>query len=174
MSYAMLRDALDTGGIWSIARGLARQEAKYKAHLMACDQPRRGDMDGRGSRSEAALAEFTVFFLQTCLDQIAFMERLVQPDKLRERIRLWAEEEMRTGGLPAKADSVLEAILYRGELQRGDVPGIVGTGERQARRIVSALQAVGVVVSDSSRAPLRIAFPASLAVRWMPGLFPDA
>src|SRR5690606_21003164 len=49
MSYAMLRDALETGGIWSIARGLARQESKYKAHLAACDDERRGDLDGRGT-----------------------------------------------------------------------------------------------------------------------------
>ena len=174
LSYAMLREALDTGGIWSIARGLARQELRYKQHLVACDQPRRGDMDGRGSRSESALAEFTEFFLQTCIDQVDFMEQLVQPGKLRERIRLWAEEEIRTDGLPPKAGNVLEAILYRGELPRGDVPGIVGTGERQARRIVSALQNAGVITSESTRAPLRIAFPASLAGRWMPGLFPEA
>ena len=30
----------------------------------------------------------------------------------------------------------------------------------------------GVLVSESSRAPLRLAFPAALASRWMPGLFP--
>lgn len=35
MSYAMLQGTLDTGGIWSIARGLARNEAKYKSHLAA-------------------------------------------------------------------------------------------------------------------------------------------
>jgi len=29
------------------------------------------------------------------------------------------------------------------------------------------------LVSESSRAPLRLAFPAALASRWMPGLFPD-
>ena len=173
MSYAMLREALDTGGIWSIARGLARQETRYKQHLIACDQPRQGDMDGRGSRSESALAEFTEFFLQTCLDQVTFMEELVQPDKLRARIRLWAEEEIRTDSLPPKADNVLDAVLYRGELPRGDVPGIVGTGERQARRIVSALQDAGVITSESTRAPLHIAFPATLAGRWMPGLFPE-
>ncbi len=28
MSYAMLRDSLDTGGIWSVARGLAMQDAR--------------------------------------------------------------------------------------------------------------------------------------------------
>lgn len=174
MSYAMLRETLDTGGIWSIARGLARQESKYKQHLIACDQPRRGDTDGRGSRSESALAEFTEFFLQTCIDQVDFMEKLVQPDKLRERIRLWCEEEIRTDSLPPKAGNVLEAILYRGELPRSEVPRIVGTGERQARRIVSALQAAGVITSESTRTPLRIAFPASLAGRLMPGLFPEA
>lgn len=174
MSCAMLRDALDTGGIWSIARGLARQEARYKQHLMACDQPRRGDLDGRGSRSEAALAEFTAFFLNTCIDQVAFMEQLVQPNRLRERIRMWVEEEIRTDGLPPQSGNVLDAILYRGELPRGEVATIVGTGDRQARRIVSALLKVGVLQSKSTRAPLRIAFPARLAGRWLPGLFPEA
>ncbi len=61
----------------------------------------------------------------------------------------------------------------RGELPRGDVASVVGTGDRQARRVVSALVGYGVLVSDSTRAPLRLAFPATLASRWMPGLFPD-
>jgi len=174
MSHAMLRDALDTGGIWSIARGLARQESRYKDHLADCDQPRRGDLDGRGSRSEAALADFTRFFLQACIDQVTFMERLVQPDKLRERIRLWVEEEVRTDALPPQAGNVLEAVRYRGELPRGEVASVVATGERQARRIVAALHDAGVLQSDSTRAPLRMAFPAKLAGRWMPGLFPEA
>jgi hypothetical protein len=30
-----------------------------------------------------------------------------------------------------------------------------------------------VLVSKSSRAPLRLAFPAILATRWMPGLFAE-
>jgi hypothetical protein len=68
---------------------------------------------------------------------------------------------------------VLEAVLYRGELPRGDAAAIVGTGERQARRVVSALIEQGVLISESTRAPLCLAFPAALAVRWMPGLFPE-
>jgi Fic family protein len=174
MSYAMLKDALDTGGIWSIARGLARQEGEYKRHLAACDQPRQGDLDGRGSRSEKALAGFTAFFLQTCIDQVTFMEKLVQPEKLRARIQLWADEEIHTGSLPPQTGNVLDAVLFRGELPRGEVPGIIGTGDRQARRIVAALQDYGVITSESTRAPLKITFPASLAGRWMPGLFPEA
>ena len=173
MSHAVLLDALDTGGLWSVARGLARSVAAYKGHLMACDQPRRNDLDGRGNLSEEALSAFTTFFLDTCLDQVRFMEDLVQPDRLRTRVLLWAEEETRSGLLPANAGQILEAVLYRGEVPRGDAADIVGTGDRQARRVVSALVDRGVLTSESSRAPLRIAFPATLAARWMPGLFPE-
>ncbi len=173
MSHATLLEALDTGAVWSIARGLARNVGAYKGHLAECDLPRRNDLDGRGNLSEEALAEFTHFFLRTCLDQVIFMERLMQPDQLRTRILLWAEEQIRLDKLPQKSGAILEAVLYRGELPRGDAANIVGTGERQARRVVSALLEQGVLTSESTRASLRLAFPATLASRWMPGLFPE-
>jgi len=173
MSHAMLLDRLDTGGVWSVARGLGRTAERYKQHLAACDLPRRNDLDGRGALSEEELASFTAYFLQTCLDQVDFMTKLVEPDRLRARIHQWVGEEAALGTLPTKAANVLDAVLYRGELPRSEVEAIVGTGERQARRIVATLADAGVLVSESSRAPLRIAFPAVLASRWMPGLFPD-
>jgi Fic family protein len=173
MSHAVLLDTLDTGAVWSVARGLARNVQEYKQLLANCDQTRRNDLDGRGTLSEEALAEFTRFFLAACIDQVTFMEGLVQPNRLRTRILLWAEEEIRLGKLPPKSGSILEAVLYRGELPRGDADAVVGTGERQARRIVSALVNRGVLASESPRAPLRLTFPATLAQRWMPGLFPE-
>ena len=173
MSHAMLLNTLDTGAVWSVARGLARNVDAYKGHLAACDQPRRNDLDGRGNLSEEALAAFTDFFLRTCIDQVTFMEELMQPDRLRTRILLWAEEEIRLGTLPPKSGNILEAVLYRGELPRADAAGAVGAGERHARRIVAALVERGVLAADGARAPLRLVFPATLAARWMPGLFPE-
>ena len=173
MSHAQFLGALDTGAVWSVARGLARNVQEYKTLLANCDEPRRHGLDGRGALSEEALGEFTQFFLKICIDQVTFMENLVQPDRLRARILLWAEEEIRIGELPPRSGGILEAILYRGELPRGDAETVLGTGERQARRVVSALLEKGVLVSGSQRAPLRLAFPATLASRWMPGLFPD-
>jgi Fic family protein len=173
MSHAALNEALDTGAVWSISRGLARNVDAYKGHLAACDMARRNDLDGRGTLSEEALAEFTEFFLRTCLDQVTFMEGLVQPDRLRTLILLWAEEEIRLGTLPPKSAMILDALLYRGELRRGDIAGILAVGERQARRIAAALAERGVTASDSTRAPIRLAFPAALVSRWLPGLFPE-
>jgi Fic family protein len=101
------------------------------------------------------------------------MERLMQPHELRTRILLWTEEEIRLDKLLPRSSAILEAMLYRGELARAETAGIVGTSERQARRVVSALLERGVLVSESTRAPLRLTFPAALASRWMPGLFPE-
>ncbi|MGB1025191.1 MAG: Fic family protein, partial [Rhodospirillaceae bacterium] len=173
MSYAALKSALETGGLWSIARGLARKDTRYKSHLIACDQTRRNDLDGRGHLSEECLAAFSEFFLKTCIDQVDFMDSLMQPNQLRMRILSWAAEEIRSGGLPGQSATVLEAILYRGTLPRAEVSTLLGTGDRQARRITAALLDRKVLASKTSKAPLRLTFPAAYASHWMPGLFPD-
>jgi Fic family protein len=173
MSYGALLDRLDTGGIWSIARGLARRQQEYKQHLIECDGRRRGDLDGRGTLSEEALGSFTMFFLQICLDQVAFMRSLVRPDLLRTRVLLWAQEETNLGNLPPRTAAVLESLLLLGELPRSAVQSILNSSPATARRIISALTEQGVLVSDSTRAPVKLAFPAILASRWLPGLFPE-
>jgi Fic family protein len=173
MSHAMMLELLDTGAIWSVARGLARRVNQYKALLSNCDLPRRNDLDGRGNLSEETLVEWTQFFLRVCIDQVDFMESLVQPGGLRARILLWSEEETRLGHLPPKSGAVLEAVLYRGELPRGEVATVIGASDRQGRRIVAALLKKGVLTSVSPYAPVRLVFPAALASRWMPGLFPE-
>ena len=173
MSYSMLIDALDTGGIWSIARGLARHETNYNALLTACDLPRRNDLDGRGHLGVEALAEFPRFFLETCIDQVKFMEALVTPDRLRSRIFAWATEEIRAKNLPPHSAAILERMLYQGELARHEIASMFDVTPRQARRYVEPLTELGVLVSDTIRAPCHLAFPATLAPQWMPGLFPE-
>jgi Fic family protein len=173
MSYATLLDTLDTGGVWSIARGLARTVETYKGHLAACDTPRRGDLDGRGHLSEEALAEFTRYFLETCIDQVRFMEELVEPARLRLRIGRWVAEEVALAGLHEKSTALIDAILYRGEIPRGEVPALLGVSERTANRVVAGLTDREVLTSQTPKAPLRIRFPAKFASSWMPGLFPE-
>jgi len=174
ISYAMLRTALDTCGLWSVARGLARNTQVYKNHLTACDMQRRNDLDGRGNLSEEALVEFTRFFLDTCLDQIEFMEGVMRPKELRARIMAWADDEVRLKRLHEKAKLILDHILFNGVLERKDLPGIAGADDRQARRIAQPLVEIGLIRSVSNRAPYNLAFPAELAPRLMPGLYPGS
>ncbi len=174
VSYAQLLHLLDTDGVWSIARGLARSESDYKRQLMACDKGRYNDYDGRGSLSEKSLVDFTSYFLEVCIDQVEFMSKLIEPNSLRRRILDWTEHEISKGNLLSNSTLLVEAVLFRGELPRAEAPGLLGVGERQARRVVSELLKKGVFTSKSDRAPVRLSFPASLASEWMPGLFPPA
>jgi Fic family protein len=173
MSHATLLETLDTGALWSVSRGLARRITDYKTLLANCDLPRRNELDGRGNLSEEALIAFTRFFLEVCIDQVEFMEDLMNPKDLQVRVLVWAKEQTAAKELAPHSDKILEALLYRGELQRGEVHSILNTSERSSQRAVTSLVKCGAIVSDSSRAPLRLAFPASLAARWMPELFPE-
>jgi len=173
VSHATLLKTLDHKGLWSVARGFARSVNEYKAHLAKCDYERRNDLDGRGTLSEEALAEFTQYFLKTCLDQVVFMTNLMAPEGLRGRITEWARSEVTRKALPARSEMVLEALLYRGELARGEVASLLDYTPRHARRVMSELSKIGVITSDGPRVPWRLVFPAKLASRWMPGLFPE-
>ncbi len=172
VSYAMLTTTLDTGGIWSIARGLARQQDRYKQHLAACDLKRRNDLDGRGHLSEEELVAMTAFFLEACIDQVEFMRGLTQPAGLRQRVVGWANEEEVLGSLPPGAARALAHILTNGSLARNEAPEVTGLNDRNARRVTAALQKRGIVAAPTHKAPFAIAFPAALAPMLMPGLYP--
>lgn len=173
MTHASFLEVLKTKSLWSVARGLAKNVDKYKQLLHNCDLLRRNDLDGRGNLSTEALVEFSEFFLETCLDQIRFMKKLVQPQEIQGRILIWANEEIQMGRLLPKSDAILKTILFRGELLRKELPEVTGVGERQSRRIVAALTKLGVIKTAGTKAPLHLAFTAVLASRWLPGLFPD-
>jgi hypothetical protein len=81
----MLKELGIGSTLWSVSRGLARSIADYKTNLMAADEPRQGDLDGRGNLSRKKLIAFCEYFLSQCLDQVRFMERLVAPSLLSDR-----------------------------------------------------------------------------------------
>ena len=67
-----------------------------------------------------------------------------------------------------------EMKFYRGAIERGELPELLGgVTPRHARRVSSSLLSKGVFTAAGPRSPLRLAFPAALAGRWMPKLFPD-
>ncbi len=172
MSHAMLLQLGVGSALWSISRGLARRCTEYKGLLMAADQPRRGDLDGRGALSQSALIDFCAFFLECCLDQVSFMRELLAPSELQRRMELYVRDEEDAGRLPKRSFALLREALLAGELEKGRVPRLIDVSERTARRVVSALAEKGLLVSESHKAPLRLGFPAGVVERWLPGLYP--
>jgi Fic family protein len=170
-SHAWLRELGIGSEIWSISRGLAREVAEYKAKLMAADEPRRGDLDGRGNLTEAGLEEFCRFFLSTCIDQVAFMDKLLQPAEFLSRIEIWCAEEVRAKRLPKESWPLLREAAIAGEFARGRAAELTGYETRQARTVLNRLIRDGYLVSTNPRAPVRLGFPLAVLDRWFPRLY---
>ncbi len=141
---------------------------------MAADEPRKGDLDGRGALSQSALVDFCRFFLECCLDQMTYMRELLEPTELQRRMELYVRDEEEADRLPKRSFAVLREALLSGELERGRVPALIDTSERTARRVVSALLEKRLLVSGSHKAPLRLGFPIDVVERWFPRLYPVA
>ena len=171
LTSAAIRSANGTNCLWSLSRGLARREKEYKAHLQACDEPRRGSLDGRGTLSEGALAAFVEYVLETCLEEVAFMSDLMRAQELRDRSMTWALGEIRSGSLPPQADVVLEALVTRGELARAEVDALTDTCNGSTEQLSTALVQSGVARAETLDSHLRLSFPVRLKDRLLPGVF---
>ena len=59
--------------LWSISKALYESRERYYAALAGADQPRRGDLDGRGQLTQAGLVSFIEFMLDvvlSCMQEI--------------------------------------------------------------------------------------------------------
>lgn len=172
MSHASFERCGVGSSLWSVARGSARNANDYKTLLMSADEPRRGDLDGRGALSTKTLVQFCEFFLKICIDQIEFMASLLELTELLRRMQIHVEEETLAGRMPKGSFAILREALLAGEVPRGRAVEITGYGERMARYVVSDLLKKGYLKSDTTRSPLLLGFPIGAIDRWFPRLYP--
>jgi Fic family protein len=173
-SHAFLRDLGIGSSLWSISRGLARAVDQYKGALQRADQPRQGDLDGRGNLTQAGLEAFCAFFLASCVDQVTFMESLLEPAEFLRRMEIWCEEETRASRLPKGSWPLLREAVLTGAYARGKAPGLTGYQERQARTVLNKLIDLGLLVSPTTRSDVRLGLPISVVDRWFPRLYPGS
>lgn len=174
MSHAMaLQAGIGAHGLWSISRGLARglsSRSDYKSKMDNADTPRRGDLDGRGNLSLAALEDFTLWFLEVCIDQINFMTSLFDLDNLFTRYeRLVLLDET----LKPEAANLLKEALIRGEIKRGEASRITGLPDRSAQRVLADLLRAGLMSSSTPKGPVSLRFPVDSLELLLPRLFPQ-
>lgn len=159
--------------LWSVSRGLARQMQEYRSCLAQADQQRRNDYDGRGNLSMAGLVEFCEFFLETCIDQIDFMTKTLEPTQLLNRIEAYVAIAVQQKSLLPGSYLLLKAAFLEGEVARGQASAITGYQERQARSVLKRLLEQGLLVADSPKGAVRLGFPTLAAEQWLPRLWAD-
>jgi Fic family protein len=167
-----IKVGVDSNGLWTISRGLARRNADYQASLANADEKRVNDYDGRGYLSQRYLGEFCQFFLGTAVDQVGFMEGLLSLDDMLNRIAGYAGRREAAKALPKGSGLVLKESFLRGEIARGDVARIIGASPRTAQKVTGKLLSERLVTSNSPKGPLRLGFPADAAGEYFPNLYP--
>ena len=168
-----IKASVDGHGMWAISRGLARRRGDYFTALEEADEHRRGDLDGRGGLSEQGLIFFCKFFLKTALDQIDFMQNLLDLDGMQKRIGAYAQRQAMVGQLPSESGKILQEVFLRGKVSRGEASLLTGKAERTGRRIVKQLLEQKLLRSDSEKGPLKLAFPVKAAGYYFPRLYPE-
>ena len=165
-----------TNGLWSPLRGFARSEEKYRGMLKAADEHRRGDLDGRGNLTEAGLIDWISYTLETCIDQVRFMRKLLDVGSMRERIQaaLIFEESKKTGVRKEAALALHYLFSTHSELGRAAFKQMTGLGERVATDLISSLLKNGYLATDSAYGALRFAIPRSALRFYFADLWPEA
>lgn len=166
-----------TNGLWSPLRGFARSRDAYYAHLAAADEPRAGDLDGRGNLTEVGLLDWINYVIGVCIDQVQFMTSMLSFDGMKDRIAacLSFEEQVVRRGVRTQSLRALHYLFStQSALDRADFKSMLGLGERLATAQVSALLGRGLLLTDSPYGKLRFGVPQHALRFYFPNLWPEA
>lgn len=164
-----------TSGLWSVNRGLARRREEYYARLADADEPRRGDLDGRGNLSEEGLRRWCEFFLEVCVDQASFMTRMLDLDGIKARIQaLVAFRAATQKSMRSEAVLPLHHLFAAGPVTRAEFKQMTGLGDRSAQLLLSNLLAQKLIESETPYGPVRFGLPLDALHLLFPDLYPEA
>ena len=157
-----------THGLWSPFRGMARDRDRFLG--------RRGD-----PREPEQLADFAGGLLDVCLREARWAQELLDTERLKSRLldlldwlgaRPWTIGSEKSVIKP----DALEALHYTaltGPVERARFIAMLGLQHRTGRRVLSSLIDCGLLVSESSRAPVRFNLPLPSVRFIFPGMWPE-
>lgn len=169
-----LHEGLNGAGLWSMARGLARNESSYKSGLANADLERFNNYDGRGNLSNKMLVEFCVFYLKTAIDQVEYMKKMLDIDSMLGRIHTYVDLMVTRGALKTETRYILEAVFLKGEIARREVERVTGKSDKTAKAMADSLLKLGLLSVDKENhlSPYRVSYPITASPVLFPSLYP--
>lgn len=165
-----LYEELDAAGIWSISRGLARNNEAYYSHLANADMKRHGDYDGRGNLSNKMLVEFCKFFLTTALDQIHYMKECLEIDKMIHRIKAFVSQMSIRKGWRIEMSYLLVDIYVKGKITKSDAMRITNTSDKTLKLMTDMLAFEELIAPKKEGKEMT--YHANFPIKYSPLLFP--
>jgi len=163
-------------GLWCLSRGLARG-TDYKAALARADYVRQGDRDGRGALSEGTLLSFIEYMLDVAIDQVQYMELILDIQGMSTRIKSYVADrhKMLIPGMPKlrpEAARLIERAFTYGTIPKSDTAEVAGLSDSVTKKLVQQMKEEGLLTEETSRAPLKWAIPEHTERYYLPQLSP--
>ena len=165
---------INQSNLWSLSRGFSRDKQWYMINLQSADSP----AEGMTGFNQEFFADYCMYFLETCLDQINFMEKMLNLQKINTKIDQYINDRNRMtetfNHLDPRAGRLLKALFQQGEIPRNEAMSILNMAdksERHVRRIVSQVVKEGLAWSKTHKSPLRIGLPLHILPYYFPDLF---
>ena len=163
-----------THGLWSPYRGMARERDAYTSRLRTS-----APLDADATRRE--LEAFAIWLFDICLDEARAARERLDTERLKARMSdllawLGAHPWVMGSERSVIKPDALEPLLYTamtGPVERARFIAMLGLQHRTGRRVLSSLLDFGLLVSDSSRAPVRFNLPIASLRFLFPGFWPD-
>lgn len=166
-----IHEDIDATGLWSISRGLARSNTKYKDKLSNADAKRQGAYDGRGNLSNKALVEFCVYFIKTAIDQVEFMNEVLDTANMLERIEAFSDLMVLKKQFRPEAKYILTDLFLKGKISKKDAMRITNTSDKTLKITTDRLADKGLL--QAKKEGLQVMYYVKYPVKFSPMLFPD-
>jgi Fic family protein len=133
-------------GLWSMSRGFGRDLDTYYAALRAADHVRKGDLDGRGELSDSGLLKFTDYFIETALEQVRFVSRLLEPRILNRRIDHYFQMRWKQSMSRTEAFQLYRGLLQLGPMRYSEIQARLCLGEHTTLDLLGRMSSDGLIV----------------------------
>ncbi|MEZ4722780.1 MAG: Fic family protein [Flavobacteriales bacterium] len=172
---SFVREGLDASGMWSISRGLARNNTEYYERLANADMKRHGDLDGRGNLSNKMLVEFCRFFLEVAIDQLDYMYAMLDMENMIRRITSFSDLMVARHAMKPEIRYILIDVFAKGKITKADAMRITNTSDKTLKIMTDQLAAMGLIKSakEGIEMTYHVNYPLPYSPMFFPGLYPS-
>jgi len=171
-----INEDLHASGLWSISRGLARSNQKYKTKLANADKRRFDDYDGRGNLSNKMLVEFCTFFLEVAIDQVNFMSSIIDIDNILSRIEGLTQLLILKNKARPESKYILTDVFLKGKISKKEAMRITNTSDKTVKNITDKLLDLKLLNTAREGKDLLYLpnYPIAYSASLFPGLYPSS
>jgi hypothetical protein len=161
--------------LWSISRGLARTKEIYKAKLANADLVRYNNYDGRGNLSNKMLIEFCSYFLETAIDQVDYMYKMLDTETMLIRIEKFIDLMVLKNKLKIETKYLLTDVFLKGKISKKEAMRITNTSDKTLKVMIDTLTDFGLIKPKREGVTMMyyIDYSIKFSTLLFPGLYPS-